>query len=85
MSCRILQIALAVAVLSCTSPVGAANILEEKFLLSGPRYDREIPPCNYASAIERITDRVRADEHRFWNSELRIIGCEDIRENAALS
>jgi hypothetical protein len=84
MSFRVLRTALGVAAVICVSPVQAASVLEKNFWLSGPRYDREIPPCNYGSAIQRITDRFRTKEHRFWNSELRIVGFEDIREDAVL-
>jgi len=62
----------------------AANWLEKNFWLSGPRYDRDLPPCDYPGVIERIVDNFRTKEFRFWNSELRIVGFEDVHETAIL-
>ena len=70
--------------LVCFSPVRAASLLEQNFWLSGPRYDRNIPTCEYAPALDRIIGRFETKESRFWNSELRIVGLEDIRETAFL-
>jgi hypothetical protein len=63
----------------------AATFFEKNFGLSGPRYDRVIPPCDYRPALDRIIDNFRTKEFRFWNSELRIVGVEDIRETAEMS
>ena len=68
----------------CFSPVRAASFLEKNFWLSGPRYDRDIPSCEYAPALDRIIGRFGTKEGRFWNSELRIVGIEDIQETAVL-
>lgn len=62
----------------------AATFFEKNFGLSGPRYDRVIPPCDYRPALDRIIDHFRTKEFRFWNSELRIVGVEDIKETAEL-
>jgi len=75
--------ALALAVVVAV-PSRAASPLEKNFWLSGPRYDREIPACDYPPALDRIIANFRTKEFRFWNSELRIIGIEDIRETAVL-
>jgi hypothetical protein len=62
----------------------AANIFEKNFWLSGPRYDDKVPACNYPAALDRIIDNFHTKEIRFWNSELRIVGIEDIQETAWL-
>jgi hypothetical protein len=62
----------------------AATFFEKNFGLSGPRYDRVIPPCDYAPALDRIIGNFRTKEFRFWNSQLRIVGIEDIKETAEL-
>jgi hypothetical protein len=78
---RIAAAALA-AVLSLVSfaQPRAATWLEKNFWLSGPRYDRVIPACDYPAALDRIIGNFRTKEFRFWNSELRIVGFDDIRE-----
>jgi hypothetical protein len=62
----------------------AAGFLEKEFWLSGPRYDRVIPACDYPAALDRIITNFRTKEFRFWNSELRIVGVENIQETAVL-
>jgi len=61
-------------------PSRAANWFEKDFWLSGPRYNRVVPGCDYPAALDRIIANFRTKEFRFWNSELRIVGVEDIRE-----
>ena len=58
----------------------AATWLEKNFWLSGPNYDRDLPSCDYHPALDRIIDNFRTKEFRFWNSELRIVGFENIHE-----
>jgi hypothetical protein len=58
----------------------AANWFEKNFWLSGPEYSRDIPSCDYPAALDRIIARFREKEFRFWNSELRIVGVENIHE-----
>jgi hypothetical protein len=85
MSGRITCLALALAVgLVAVAPVRAANIFEKNFWLSGPRYDREMPPCDYGPALDRIIGDFRTKEARFWNSQLRIVGIENIQQTAVL-
>jgi hypothetical protein len=67
------------------APSHAASWLEKNFWLSGPRYDRVMPACDSAPALDRIIGDFRTKEFRFWNSELRIVGIEDIKETAELS
>jgi hypothetical protein len=65
-----------------TVPASAANWLELDFWLSGPRYDRPLPECNALTALNTISVTFAQKERRFWNSALRIVGYEDIRETA---
>jgi len=78
-------VALAVlfSVVSFSQP-HAASWLEKNFWLSGPEYDRILPGCDYPPALDRIISDFRTKEFRFWKSELRIVGVEDIRETAVL-
>jgi hypothetical protein len=62
----------------------AATWLEKNFWMSGPEYTRDIPSCDYPAALDRIIANFRSKEFRFWNSELRIVGFENIRETAAM-
>jgi len=85
MSGRIATFALASALTFIPlSHVGAANWLEKNFWLSGPRYDRDMPACDYAPALDRIIANFQTKEARFWNSALQIVGIEDIRETAVM-
>ncbi|HXW48366.1 MAG TPA: hypothetical protein VEK31_02880 [Xanthobacteraceae bacterium] len=72
-------LALALGALS-PSQLFAANWFEKNFWLSGPRYDRTVPACDYPAALDRIIGNFRTKEFRFWNSELRIVGVENIQE-----
>jgi len=62
----------------------AASWLEKNFWLSGPHYDRVMPPCDYPPALNRIMGDFRTKEIRFWNSELQIVGIEHIHQTADL-
>lgn len=84
MSGRVACLALALVCATGVLPARAANFFEKNFWLSGPRYDRDMPTCDYAPALDRIIDHFGTKERRFWNSELRIVGIEDIRETAVL-
>jgi hypothetical protein len=85
MSSRMMSLALASAFVGMfLTPVRAANWFEKNFWLSGPNYSRNIPACDYSPALDRIITNFHAKEARFWNSELRIVGIEDIRERAYL-
>jgi hypothetical protein len=78
------RIALAVLTLALgmvsASQLRAATFLEKNFYLSGPRYSRDLPACDFPGALDRIIGDFRTKEFRFWNSELRIVGLENIRE-----
>ena len=69
---------------TATSQPRAANILEKNFWLPDPRYDDKVPPCDYPRALDRIMANFHTKEIRFWNSELRIVGIENIQETALL-
>ena len=78
---RLAAIALALGFCALSSlPSRAANWFEKDFWLSGPRYNRVVPACDYPAALDRIIANFRTKEFRFWNSELRIVGFENIRE-----
>lgn len=66
------------------SEAKAANLLEKNFWLSGPRYERDMPACDLPAALDRIMGDFHDKEARFWNSELRIVGIENVRETALL-
>ena len=77
------SIALAIGILSISHAHGA-SWLEKNFWLSGPRYDRSMPGCDYPVALDRIIANFHTTEARFWNSELQILGFKNIREIAVL-
>ena len=85
MSGRIARLALALAlsVVSFAQP-RAASWLEKNFWLSGPRYSRDVPTCDFTPALDRIIANFSVKEARFWNSRLEIVGIENIRETAEL-
>jgi hypothetical protein len=88
MSGRITGVALGLmlSVVSISQP-RAANWWELNFWLSGPRYDRDVrdmPACNFPKALDRIIEDFRVKENRFWKTDLRIVGIEDIRETAVM-
>jgi hypothetical protein len=70
--------------IASTSALHAAGFFEMNFWLSGPRYDREMPACDYPAALDRIIGDFHTKEARFWNSALEIVGIEHIRETAEL-
>ncbi len=53
--------------------------------MSGPNYNRDLPSCDFHPALDRIIADFRTKEFRFWNSELRIVGFEDIHELNTMS
>jgi len=81
MSSRVTGVALA-SVLSIMSfsQAHAANWWEMNWWMSGPRYDRKMPACDYPGALDRIIEDFRVKENRFWKTDLRIVGIEDIHE-----
>ena len=60
----------------------AASWLEMNFYLSGPRYEGVLPPCDYPDALVKISSRFNEKENTFWNTDLKIVIFEKIRETA---
>ena len=76
-----LPLAIALAVASAQS-ARAASWLEMNFYLSGPRYEGVMPPCDYPDALIKISSRFNERENNFWNTNLKIVAFERIRETA---
>jgi hypothetical protein len=60
----------------------AASWYEMNFYLSGPRYEGVLPPCDYPDALVKIAARFNNKENKFWDTDLRIVAFERIRETA---
>ncbi|MGZ8322066.1 MAG: hypothetical protein ACXW3N_03040 [Rhodoplanes sp.] len=60
----------------------AASIMDLNFWLSGPRYEAVVPLCDEPAPLAKIQSRFYVKEHRFWNTELKIVGFQDLREVA---
>jgi hypothetical protein len=58
----------------------AASLMDLNFWLSGPRYEAVVPLCDEPAPLAKIQTRFAIKEHRFWNSELKIVGFEGLRE-----
>lgn len=85
MTARIATVVLFISALIWSHSLGhAASFLEKDFWLSGPRYDRVIPACDFRLALERVIDDFHTKEARFWNSQLRIDTFENVKETAVL-
>lgn len=69
-------------VLAFCAPASAANFFEKNFWLSGPRYDGVMPACDDPGPLGKISGQFAQKESRFWNSELRILGFEYVRQVA---
>ncbi|MFZ3358570.1 MAG: hypothetical protein WA177_07390 [Xanthobacteraceae bacterium] len=79
--CAVFSAVLAVAVGLLSMPQArAATWLEKNFWLSGPNYDRDLPSCEFRPALDRIISDFQTKESQFWNSELGIVGIENIHE-----
>jgi hypothetical protein len=63
----------------------AATVLEKNFWMPGPDYSRDLPSCDFHAALDRIIGDFRSTEFRFWNSQLRIVGFENIHEIATMT
>ena len=58
------------------------KLAEELFYLSGPRYDGVVPPCDFPDALVKISVHFNNKENTFWNTDLRIVAFEKVRETA---
>ena len=63
-----------------TAPARPASWLEKDVWMSGPRYDNIVPPCE--AGLGKIVSSFAQKETRFWNSHVRILGFDDVREIA---
>lgn len=80
-ACAGLGLVLAVVLCALTpTHTRAATWLEKNFWLSGPNYDRDLPQCQSHLALDRIMFDFHTKEARFWNSQLTILGFENIHE-----
>ncbi len=43
-----------------------------------------MPACDYPGALDRIIENFRTKEGRFWNSDLKIVGIENIHQTSDL-
>ena len=81
---RTTGVALAAAMMagSLCTPASASDIFEKMFYLIGPRYDSKLPGCTDSWALNDIQRKFGRKEGRFWNSDLRIVSFDQIREDA---
>ena len=78
---RLMATAAAAALgVSVAAECQAANPLELNFWLSGPRYDAVVPLCEESWPLLQIQEAFAEKERRFWNSDLKIVGFENVRE-----
>ena len=81
---RLLGVAAAAGVMAAvwSAPSFASNWLEKTLYLWGPRFDSKLPACEDSWALNTIQRNFATKEGRFWNSDLRIEGFDQIREVA---
>ena len=79
---RVVAGALSAALVSAAPAAEAASWLEKNFWMSGPRYDHSVPLCTDQQPLVKITSRFGDKEGNFWNSALRIVKFDNIREIA---
>ena len=60
----------------------AASPWEKSGYLIGPRYDSRMPSCDAWFPLNEIRSRFGTKEGRFWNSDLKVLDFNDIRETA---
>lgn len=65
-----------------TSPAGSAGFFEKNFYMSGPRYSSKVPLCDDSWPLNSIQVNFHTKEYRYWDSELRIVQFENVREIA---
>jgi hypothetical protein len=78
----VMVLAFAAATAGSVTTARSAAWWEMNFWLSGPRYDSNVPLCQEHGPLDRIIDRFNTKEGRFWDSRLRLVGFEHIREVA---
>lgn len=62
------------------APAQAAGWLEKTIFMIGPRYDGVVPACD--AGLNDIARKFADKEGQFWNSALRIVDFERVREVA---
>ena len=75
-------VAAAAVLLGFLAESWAANLFDLNFWLSGPNYTAVVPLCDEPAPLAKIQSRFSVKEHRFWNSELKIVGFDSLREVA---
>jgi hypothetical protein len=58
----------------------AASWLEKSIYMTGLNFDGQLPPCE--AALWKIASRFSEKESQFWNSDLKILDFEAVRETA---
>lgn len=66
--------------LTFASAAHAASWLEQGIYLGGPRYDGAVPQC--PAGLGWVASRFSDKESEFWNSRLRIVDFDGVREVA---
>lgn len=69
-------------VLGGMGSASAAGLLEQNFYLSGPRYSGHLPACDTRAALDDIAGDFASKESKFWQSDLKIVSFDDVRETA---
>ena len=59
----------------------AANFLEKGIYMFGQRFEGDLPPCE--AALGKIASRFAQKEGQYWQSDLRILNFENVREITA--
>jgi hypothetical protein len=77
---RVLMAGIAALFLGLSGPAHASSWLEQGIYLSGPRYDGDIPGCD--AGLPWVSSRFADKEGQFWNSDLRIVDYDRVRETA---
>jgi hypothetical protein len=70
----------ALVVTGAVTSAAAAGWLEKSIYLIGPRYDGVLPPCE--AGLDTITYRFAQKEGRFWNSDLKLVSFDRIKQVA---
>jgi hypothetical protein len=83
MAMRVWALGLAMlGVMGAAVPGRAAGFFEMNFYLSGPRYSANVPLCEESGPLSKIRSYFGTKEGRFWNSDLKIVDFENVREIA---
>jgi len=80
---RFASVAVAAAFLIAAGAPGAAQAaswIEKGIYLSGPNYDGDVPSCE--AALGEITSRFESNQSQFWNTNVQILGYEQVRQVA---